>query len=127
MIDFDFSPFFKRYEAISSMADQVFEKVRGEHPDEVRFPALRLAREVMEAGGLSGAIFNAAKEKALDAFIAGQIGFMDMAHVAEDVLTEMSSDAHHIDAAISLDNVTQADHLARMCAQTVIKKLRQKA
>jgi len=36
MIDFNFTPFFKRYEAISAMADQVFEKVKEKHPDEVK-------------------------------------------------------------------------------------------
>ncbi|KTF06144.1 hypothetical protein MGSAQ_002360, partial [marine sediment metagenome] len=41
-------------------------------PDETRWPALRLAREVMAAGG-AGAVFNAAKEQALDDFIAGRI------------------------------------------------------
>ena len=45
-------------------------------PDEARYPALRLAREVMAARGLAGAVFNAAKEVALDHFIAGGIGFM---------------------------------------------------
>ena len=48
-------------------------------PDEQRWPALRLAREVMAAGGAAGAVFNAAKEQALDDFITGRIGFIDMA------------------------------------------------
>ncbi|MDX5401203.1 MAG: 1-deoxy-D-xylulose-5-phosphate reductoisomerase, partial [Rhodobacterales bacterium] len=62
-------------------------------PDPARYPALRLAREVMRRGGLAGAVFNAAKERALDAFIAGHIGFMDMAAIVEEVLTQMSSDS----------------------------------
>ncbi len=61
-------------------------------PDETRWPALRLAREVMETGGLAGAAFNAAKERALDAFIAGRIGFPAMAEVVEEVLTQLSAD-----------------------------------
>ena len=84
-------------------------------PDETRYPALRLAREVMAAGGLAGAAFNAAKERALDGFIAGQIGFLDMAGVVEDVLTEMSGHGH-INVDFSLDNVTAVDHLARQAA-----------
>ena len=44
-------------------------------PDEARFPALRLAREVMAPRGLAGAVFNAAKEMALDHFIAGASAF----------------------------------------------------
>ena len=82
-------------------------------PDPARYPALRLAREVMRRGGLAGAVFNAAKERALDAFIAGHIGFMDMAAIVEEVLTQMSSDSSLIDAEITLDTVAHVDHLAR--------------
>ncbi|MBV1866826.1 MAG: 1-deoxy-D-xylulose-5-phosphate reductoisomerase [Marinosulfonomonas sp.] len=95
-------------------------QLRFEAPDEVRFPALRLAREVMASGGMAGAVFNAAKEIALDAFIARQIGFLDMAQVVEDTLTKMSSEPGLIDAAFNLDNVTQTDHLARVRAAELI-------
>ena len=91
-------------------------------PCERRWPALRLAREVMEAGGLAGAVFNAAKETALDGFIDGKIGFTDMAGVVEDVLTSMSSQRGHIDATMTLDNVAGIDHLARQEAQQVINR-----
>lgn len=93
-------------------------------PDETRYPALRLARDVMAAGGLSGAVFNAAKERALDGFIAGEIGFLEMAGVVEDVLTEMIGTGH-INAEISLDNVVAADHLAREKASSAIRQRRQ--
>lgn len=101
-------------------------KLRFEAPDERRFPALRLAREVMHMGGLSGAVFNAAKETALDGFIAGQVGFMDMAAIVEEVLTKMSSVRGHIDAAITLDNVYQIDQLARVQATECIQSFRQR-
>ncbi|MFK7744011.1 MAG: 1-deoxy-D-xylulose-5-phosphate reductoisomerase [Roseobacter sp.] len=91
-------------------------------PCEKRWPALRLAREVMEAGGLAGAVFNAAKETALDGFISGQIGFADMAGVVEAVLTKLSAQPGHIDATMTLDNVAQIDHLARKQAQSVMAK-----
>ncbi|WP_146345341.1 1-deoxy-D-xylulose-5-phosphate reductoisomerase [Falsiphaeobacter marinintestinus] len=84
-------------------------------PDEARYPALRLAREVMERGGLAGAVFNAAKERALDAFIAGRIGFLDMAAVVEHVLAQIDAQPGLIDAAMTLDNVIETDHLTRMC------------
>ncbi len=89
-------------------------------PDLRRYPALRLAREVMERGGLSGAIFNAAKERALDAFIAEQIGFLDMAAVVEEVLNRFEADGRLIDADMTLDNVMQTDHLARERADQVM-------
>ncbi|MDQ7071044.1 MAG: 1-deoxy-D-xylulose-5-phosphate reductoisomerase [Rhodobacterales bacterium] len=89
-------------------------------PDEARYPALRLAREVMAAGGLSGAVFNAAKERALDEFIAGRLRFTDMAVVVEQVLNKMSQEHDLKTAAITLDNVRDVDHLARMRADEMI-------
>ena len=89
-------------------------------PDETRWPALRLAREVMARGGLAGAVFNAAKETALDGFIAGHIGFMDMADVVAEVLDV--SNADHIDAQMTLDNVLQVDHLTREATRGIISK-----
>lgn len=88
-------------------------------PDEARHPALRLAREVMNAGGLTGAAFNGAKETALDGFIDGRIGFLDMAGIVEDVLAKMPSE-HHMDAQITLDTVTGIDAAARRLAHAAI-------
>jgi len=90
-------------------------------PDELRWPALRLAREVMERRGLAGAIFNAAKETALDGFISGRIRFTDMADVVSEVLGRDKDTDGLIDAAMTLDNVVRADHLARMAATAVIE------
>jgi 1-deoxy-D-xylulose-5-phosphate reductoisomerase len=64
-----------------------------EAPDEARFPALRLARQAMQAGGLSGAALNGAKEAALEAFIAGRIPFLAMAETVEAVMAKMSAKA----------------------------------
>ncbi len=95
-------------------------------PDGGLYPALRLAREVMQAGGLAGAVFNAAKERALDGFIAGEIGFMDMAGVVETVLTQMSSEPGHNEGVIPLDKIAQTDHLARIRAGEAITALNNK-
>lgn len=89
-------------------------------PDPERYPALSLARQVMDRGGLAGAVFNAAKEIALDGFIAGQIGFMDMAGVVEDVLDRLDGRESLINAAFTLDNVLKADHVARQEAGKVV-------
>ena len=89
-------------------------------PDMARYPALGLARAVMARGGLMGAVFNGAKERALDAFIAGRIPFTRMAEVVEEVLTRFETDPDLIDAAMTLDNVTQTDHLARKWADQVM-------
>lgn len=90
-------------------------------PDLTRYPALRLCREVMKTRGLSGAVFNAAKEVALDHFLEGRIGFMEMSGVVEDTLARISSDLCLESDVFTLEDVIGADHLARVraaeCAQ----------
>ena len=76
----------------------------------------------MQTGGLAGAAFNAAKETALDGFIARRLGFARMAEVVETVLTRLSADPGLGSARFNLDNVSQMDHLARECAADVIEK-----
>ena len=93
-------------------------------PDPARYPALRLAYEVMALGGTAGAAFNAAKEAALDGFIAGEIGFLQMAAVVEAVLAEMSSRQGLGNGALSLDNVMQTDAEARALARVVMGQQR---
>lgn len=89
-------------------------------PDPARYPALRLARAVMDAGGLYGAVFNAAKEAALDAFVAGRIGFTEMSVVVEDVLAQLSGRGGLGQPPDDLDMVLMADREARDCAQRVL-------
>jgi 1-deoxy-D-xylulose-5-phosphate reductoisomerase len=60
-----------------------------EAPDERRFPALRLAREAIEAGGSAPATLNAANEVAVMAFLEGRIGFLDIGRIVEDVLARV--------------------------------------
>ncbi|WP_101066343.1 1-deoxy-D-xylulose-5-phosphate reductoisomerase [Roseovarius salinarum] len=88
-------------------------QLRFRAPDVARYPALALARGVMDTGGLSGAAFNAAKERALDHFIAGRIGFTQMSGLVEQVLDTLSSDRRLTDAEITLDTVFEIDHLSR--------------
>jgi 1-deoxy-D-xylulose-5-phosphate reductoisomerase len=90
-------------------------------PDLGRYPALGLAQEVMARGGLMGAVFNAAKESALDGFIGGQIGFTEMAGVVEGVMGDLWRENGLIDAGITLDNVAKADQLARIKADERMK------
>lgn len=90
-------------------------------PDPRRYPALGLAREVMRIGGLAGAAFNAAKERALDAFIAGEIGFTAMAGVVEATLGRLSADPGLGNPAADLDTVREMDHLARRRAAEALR------
>lgn len=87
-----------------------------EAPDEARFPALRMAREVLAAGGLSGAVFNGAKETASHAFIDGRIGFLDMAVIVDQVLEKMGAQAK----APGLDGILETDLSARRLAGELV-------
>lgn len=91
-----------------------------EAPDPERFPALRLAREVMETGGHAGAAFNAAKEVALDHFIAGRIGFLAMATLVERVLDVLSPHCGLHASVESLEGVLAMDTLARQTAEDLL-------
>lgn len=82
-------------------------------PDEARFPAIRLAREAMDRSELAGAALNAAKEAALGAFIAGRIGFLDMARVVEIVLDRLATG----EPARDLEDVFAMDREARRLAE----------
>ncbi|ABD55372.1 1-deoxy-D-xylulose-5-phosphate reductoisomerase [Jannaschia sp. CCS1] len=85
-------------------------------PSDTRYPALKIAREVMQTGGQSGCIFNAAKEIALDGFLAGKIGFMDMSGIVSDTLDAMSSKNSLSNAPETLEDVLQTDQMARNIA-----------
>lgn len=91
-----------------------------EAPDPARFPALRLAREVMATGGHSGAAFNAAKEIALDHFLAGRIGFATMAEIVEQTLARLSCESGLTLAPADLDSVLEIDRMARKTAREAI-------
>jgi 1-deoxy-D-xylulose-5-phosphate reductoisomerase len=81
-------------------------------PDTQRFPALRLAREALRAGGGAPAILNAANEVAVEAFLQGRIGFLDIASTVADVLDAMGRHS-----AETLDDVLTLDAAARHTAE----------
>ncbi|AXV16601.1 1-deoxy-D-xylulose-5-phosphate reductoisomerase [Neorhizobium sp. SOG26] len=87
-----------------------------EAPDEVRFPALRLARTALERGGVQGAVMNAAEEISFHAFCEGRIGFLQMADIAEQVMDDMVG----YGAAASMDDAFAADAEARRRAGELI-------
>lgn len=87
-----------------------------EAPDENRFPAIRLAREAMAAGGAAGAVLNGAKEVALAAFIGGRTGFLDMARIVEETMNRMAGDMN----GDTIDAVYATDAEARRIAGELI-------
>ncbi len=87
-------------------------------PDIVRFPCLRIAYEALNMGGTAPAILNAANEIAVEAFLAEQIGFMDIPHIIEAVLS-----AATIADANSIEQLVAVDTQARQAAAAQIKAL----
>ncbi len=90
-----------------------------EKPDEVRFPALRLAREALQAGGTAPAVLNAANEVAVEAFLDRRIGFLDIAATVAKCL-DAAGGAGFLVAARSLDDVLAVDAAARRLARDMI-------
>ena len=84
-------------------------------PDPDRFPALRLAREALRAGGGAPTILSAANEIAVEAFLARRIGFLDIAETAARVLDSLGAPA-----ADTLDAVIFLDESARRAARTMV-------
>ncbi len=73
-------------------------------PDETRFPALRLAREALREGGGAAAILNAANEVAVEAFLQGRIGFLDIAGIVDEVLGRLGTrGAATLEAVLAID------------------------
>ncbi|MDF8334869.1 1-deoxy-D-xylulose-5-phosphate reductoisomerase [Novosphingobium cyanobacteriorum] len=89
------------------------------HPDESRFPATRLAREAVIAGGAAPAILNAANEIAVAAFLDGQIAFTRIVQCAENVLESCP-----LPPPASLDEVIAVDREARVKAREAMEPVR---
>jgi len=88
-------------------------------PDEDRFPATRLAREAIEAGGGAPAILNAANEVAVAAFLDGQVGFIQITQTVENVLEHMQAPAPD-----SVEDVLALDAQARAIAAQLLERSR---
>jgi 1-deoxy-D-xylulose-5-phosphate reductoisomerase len=86
-------------------------------PDPQRFPALRLARLALQTGGSAPTVLNAANEVAVQAFLDGAIGFLDIARVVEGTL-----EALRPVALAGIDDVLAEDARARQCAHAIVKR-----
>jgi 1-deoxy-D-xylulose-5-phosphate reductoisomerase len=87
--------------------------------DELRYPMMRLAREAMDAGGAAPAVFNAANEVAVEAFLGGRIPFLAIPVIVGQVLERTANFEPS-----SLQAVLGADAEARRCAARDIRKLK---
>ncbi len=94
-------------------------KLTFEDVDEIRFPSLRIAREVLEAGGSASTVMNAANEIAVDAFLSHKIRFTDIVSVTDSVLGKMNNVESD-----SIASILQMDSWARQEAEQVIRVLK---
>jgi len=85
------------------------------NPDLVRFPALRLAYQALQAGESMPAVMNAANEIAVEAFLGGRIGFMAIAESIERVMG-----MHTPHALNSIEEVLEADRWGRRTAREAL-------
>ena len=94
-----------------------------EAPDLARFPSLKLARDAMELGGAAGAVLNAAKEVALDAFLAGEISFGSMARIVAQTLELLADEAASLHATDGIEEILMLDARARGIGTDMAKRL----
>ncbi len=88
-----------------------------ESPDAERFPALRLAREALRAGGTAPTTLNAANEVAVHGFLKGRIGFLEIAATVERTLEAMPAEP-----LVSLDHLREVDAAARTQAERLLAR-----
>ncbi len=89
-----------------------------EPPDPARFPALRLARQVLEAGGTAATVLNAANEVAVQGFLDGRLGFLNIAAVVERTLDKIPTRA-----LSGLEDVWEIDREARQIADEIFTRV----
>jgi len=89
-----------------------------ETPDPIRFPALRVAREALEAGGAAPVILNAANEEAVAAFLDSRIGFLDIVRTVEEAVARTSAAGPR-----SIAEVIDIDRAARALAGDLMTEM----
>ena len=89
-----------------------------EAPDLDRFPALRIAREALEAGGPAPIVLNAANEEAVAAFLDRRIGFLDICQTVEEAVARTSAAQPR-----SIAEVIDIDRAARALARDLMSEL----
>ena len=92
---------------LAAMGHLTFEK-----PDETKFPALRLAREALRAGGAACTVFNGANEEAVAAFLRREIPFGEIGRRVERAMERLAGLG-----ADSLEEILEADRAARAAAR----------
>jgi 1-deoxy-D-xylulose-5-phosphate reductoisomerase len=89
-----------------------------EKPDAQQFPALRLAREALEAGGAAPIVLNAANEEAVAAFLDRRIGFLNICQTVVEALARTGAAQPR-----SIAEVIDIDRSARALARNLMSEL----
>jgi 1-deoxy-D-xylulose-5-phosphate reductoisomerase len=97
-----------------------------EAPDTDRFPALRLAREVLEAGGGAPTVLNAANEVAVEEFVGGRLGFTGIPALVEATLGAAAKRGLLAEPA-SVDDALAVDHNSRRLSRDLLPEIAAKA
>jgi 1-deoxy-D-xylulose-5-phosphate reductoisomerase len=92
-----------------------------EAPDEDRFPALKLARQALQAGGAAPIVFNAANEVAALAFLDRRLGFLNIAAVVDDTLSRVTASGVDSGSDSACDAALAVDAQARRMAESIIR------
>ncbi|GAA0399009.1 1-deoxy-D-xylulose-5-phosphate reductoisomerase [Brevundimonas terrae] len=98
-------------------------KLTFETPDMVRFPALKLAREALEAGGVAPVIFNAANEVAAFAFLDRRLAFLNIAAVIAETLEKAQGEGLAIGNGSAAESALAVDKEARRIAGDIVSTL----
>ncbi len=91
-------------------------------PSHDRFPCLGLALDCLRTGGLAPTILNAANEIAVDAFLGGRIGFLDIPRVVEETVENGVREGRN-EAPAEIDGVLLIDARARDAASRICRRL----
>ena len=92
-----------------------------EAPNDKRFPALKLARQALQAGGAAPIVFNAANEVAAQAFLDRRLGFLNIAAVVADTLSRVTATGVDSGSDNACDAALAVDEQARRMAESIIR------
>lgn len=98
-------------------------KLTFEAPDHERFPALKLARQALTAGGSAPTVFNAANEVAAYAFLDRRLGFLNIAAVVAETLDRATRSGMDFTSEDACDAALAVDAEARRIAETIVSGL----
>jgi 1-deoxy-D-xylulose-5-phosphate reductoisomerase len=97
-----------------------------EAPDTERFPALAIARRVLEAGGATATVFNAANEIAVASFVDRKLGFAGIAALVEATI-DAAERRNATDEPENIEDALAVDHIARSLAQDLLPEIAAKS